>query len=165
MKYLTTIAGEQFTIDINQDDQIVVNGETIQVNMQQMLDTTMHSIIIDGQSHDVRMGEGDGIYIVQLSGQIFEVVVEDERTRRLAGVRSSLDTVSGEAIIKAPMPGIVVEVLAEPGEAVEQGAVLVILESMKMQNEFKAPRAGRVHAVRVVAGDKVEQGAIMVTIS
>ena len=165
MKYLTTIAGEQFTIDINRDDQILVNGETIQVNMQQMLDTTMHSIIIDGQSHDVRMDEGDGFYIVQLSGQIFEVVVEDERTRRLAGVRSSLDAVVGEAIIKAPMPGVVVDLLVEPGKAVEEGAVLVILESMKMQNEFKAPRAGQVHAVRVAVGDKVEQGTIMVTIS
>ena len=165
MKYLTTIAGEQFAIDINQDDQITVNGEIIQVNMQQMLDTTMHSIIIDGQSHDVRMEEGDGLYIVQLSGQIFEVVVEDERTRRLAGVRSSLDAVTGEAIIKAPMPGVVVEVLVAPGQAVEPGDILVILESMKMQNEFKAPRAGRVHAVRVAAGDKVDQGAIMITIS
>jgi biotin carboxyl carrier protein len=165
MKYLTTIAGEQFTIDINQDDQVTVNGETIQVNMQQMLDTTMHSIIIDGQSHDVRMDEGDGVYIVQLSGQIFEVTVEDERTRRLAGVKGVLDAVSGEAIIKAPMPGVVVELLVEPGQPVEQGDVLVILESMKMQNEFKAPRTGQVHAVRVAVGDKVEQGAIMVTIS
>ena len=165
MKYLTTIAGEQFAIDINQDDQVTVNGEIIQVNMQQMLDTTMHSIILDGQSHDVRMEEGDGLYIVQLSGQIFEVVVEDERTRRLAGVKGSLDAVTGEAIIKSPMPGVVVEVLVIPGQAVEQGDILVILESMKMQNEFKAPRAGQVHAVRVAAGDKVDQGAIMITIS
>lgn len=164
MRYVTTIGERQYIIDINQDNQITVNGETIEINFQQMLDTTMHSIIVDGKSHDVRMDEGDGVYIVQLSGEIFEVMVEDERTRRLAGVKSSLD-VTGEAIIKAPMPGVVVEVLVTPGQAVEQGDILAILESMKMQNEFKAPRAGQVHAVRVTAGDKVDQGAIMVTIA
>ncbi len=164
MRYVTTIGEQQYTIDINQDNQITVNGETIEINFQQMLDTTMHSIIVDGKSHDVRMDEGDGVYIVQLSGEIFEVMVEDERTRRLAGVKSSLD-VTGEAIIKAPMPGVVVEVLVTPGQAVEQGDILAILESMKMQNEFKAPRAGQVHAVRVTAGDRVDQGAIMVTIA
>ena len=165
MKYLTRIGQEQFTIDINQDGQITVDGVTLEVDMQQMLDTTMHSIIVDGKSHDVRMNEGTGDYIVQLSGEIFEVIVEDERTRRLAGVRSSLEAVSGEAVIKAPMPGVVVEVAVTTGQAVEPGDVLVILESMKMQNEFKAPRAGQVHAVRVSAGDKVDQGAIMVTIA
>ncbi len=164
MRYVTTIGEEQYIIDINQDNQIAVNGETVEINFQQMLDTTMHSIIVDGKSHDVRMDEGDGVYIVQLSGEIFEVMVEDERTRRLAGVKSSLD-VTGEAIIKAPMPGVVVEVLVTPGQAVEQGDILAILESMKMQNEFKAPRAGQVHAVRVTAGDKVDQGTIMVTIA
>ncbi len=164
MRYVTTIGEQQYTIDINQDNQITVNGETIEINFQQMLDTTMHSIIVDGKSHDVRMDEGDGVYIVQLSGEIFEVMVEDERTRRLAGVKSSLD-VTGEAIIKAPMPGVVVEVLVTPGQTVEQGDILAILESMKMQNEFKAPRAGQVHAVRVTAGDKVDQGTIMVTIA
>jgi len=164
MRYVTTIGEEQYAIDINQDNQITVNGETVEINFQQMPDTTMHSIIVDGKSHDVRMDEGDGVYIVQLSGEIFEVMVEDERTRRLAGVKSSLD-VTGEAIIKAPMPGVVVELLVTPGQAVEQGDILAILESMKMQNEFKAPRAGQVHAVRVRAGDKVDQGAIMVTIA
>ena len=164
MRYVTTIGEEQYAIDINQDNQITVNGETVEINFQQMPDTTMHSIIVAGKSHDVRMDEGDGVYIVQLSGEVFEVMVEDERTRRLAGVKSSLD-VTGEAIIKAPMPGVVVEVLVTPGQAVEQGDILAILESMKMQNEFKAPRAGQVHAVRVRAGDKVDQGAIMVTIA
>jgi acetyl/propionyl-CoA carboxylase alpha subunit len=165
MRYLTTIGHKQFTIDINQDDQITVDGEILDVNMQQMLDTTMHSIIVDGQSHDVRMKEGDGLYIVQLSGEIFEVIVEDERTRRLASLKSSLGAVAGEAIIKAPMPGVVVEVLVTPGQRVEKGDIVIILESMKMQNELKAPRAGQIHAVRVIAGDKVDQNTIMVTIT
>jgi biotin carboxyl carrier protein len=165
MKYITTVGDEKFTIDINQDGQVTVNGQIINTDMRQMLDTTMYSIITDGNSHDVRMSEGDGAYVVQVSGHIFEVVVEDERTRRLAGLKSLSQVGSGEIVIKAPMPGVVLEVLVEPGQAVEQGDILILLESMKMQNEFKAPRAGTVHTVRVAAGDRVNQNAVMVSIT
>ena len=164
MKYVTTVGEEQFIIDINRAGQVTVNGEVINVDMLQMQDTTMYSTMIDGRSHDVRMNEGDGIYIAQLSGEILEIVVEDERTRRLAGLKSSAAAITGEAIIKAPMPGVVVEVLVSEGQTVEQGDIVVILESMKMQNEFKAPRAGQVNAVRVSPGDKVEQNGAMITI-
>ena len=105
MKYVTTIGTDQFTIDINQEGQITVDGEVIHADMQQMPDTTMYSIIIDGKSHDVRLTEGDGVYVVLLGGEIFEIVVEDERTRRLAGLKNSTAAMTGEAVIKAPMPG------------------------------------------------------------
>jgi biotin carboxyl carrier protein len=164
MKYVTTVGDEQFTIDINRDGQITINGEVINVDMRQMKDTTMYSIIIDGQSYDVRMSEGDGVYKAELSGEIFEIVVEDERTRRLAGLKGRADTMIGEATIKAPMPGVVVEVFVSEGQQVEKGELVVILESMKMQNEFKAPRAGQIHLIRVKAGDKIDQNAVMVTI-
>ncbi len=165
MKYITTVGNEQFIIDLNQEGQITLNGEIINTDMRQMLDTTMYSIIVDNQSHDVRLSEGEGVYLVQLSGEIFEVVVEDERTRRLAGIKSSPAAVTGEAIIKAPMPGVVVEVLVRQGQQVKRGDIVLILESMKMQNEFKAPRDGTVHAIRVEPGDKVEQNAILLTIA
>lgn len=165
MKYVTIVANQQFVIDINHAGEITVNGQVINVDMQQMQDTTMYSMIIDGQSHDVRMNEGEGAYLVQLSGDIFEVVVEDERTRRIAGLKSGPAAATGEIVIKAPMPGVVIDVLVTKGQAVEQGDILVILESMKMQNEFKAPRAGQIHAIRVAPGDKVEQNVAMITMT
>lgn len=164
MKYITTIGTDQYTIDINQKGQIAVDGQIINADMQQMPDTTMYSIIIDGKSHDVRLNEGDGVYVVMLGGEIFEIVVEDERTRRLAGLKGGPGASSGEVIIKAPMPGVVVDVPVEEGTEVEQGQLILILESMKMQNEFKAPRAGTIHAIRVNPGDKVDQNAVMITI-
>jgi biotin carboxyl carrier protein len=165
MKYITKIGDQEFTIDINRQGQVTINGEVTNIDMRQMEDTTLYSIIIDGISHDVRMSEGDGVYQAELSGEIFEVVVEDERTRRLAGLKNSAGSMTGEAIVKAPMPGVVVEVAVTEGQHVEKGDILIILESMKMQNEFKAPRAGEVHLVRVKAGDKIEQNTIMVTIA
>ena len=128
MKYITTIGDKQLTIDINHAGEITVNGEIINIDMLQMQDTTMYSVIIDGESHDVRMNEGDGVYIVELSGEIFEVVVEDERTRRLAGLKASPGAATGEVIIKAPMPGVVVEICVIEGQDVEQGVIVVILE-------------------------------------
>ncbi len=165
MKYITTVGNEQFVIDINQEGQITLNGEVINADMRQTLDTTMYSIIVDHQSHDLRLSEGEGVYMVQLSGEIFEVVVEDERTRRLAGLKSGPAAVTGEVLIKAPMPGVVIEIPVKQGQQVKQGDVVVILESMKMQNEFKTPRDGTVHAIRVETGDKVEQNTILVTIA
>lgn len=164
MKYITTVGDKQFTIDINRDGQVTVDGVVISTDMQQMQDTTMHSIIIDGRSHDIRMNQGAGVYIVQLRGDIIEVTVEDEHTRRLTGLKSDPSAMLGEAVIKAPMPGVVVDVLVNQGQEVAQGDIVVILESMKMQNEFKAPRAGKIHSLRVAAGDKIEQNAVMLTI-
>ncbi len=164
MKYITIVGDEKFTIDINHAGEVTVDGETVNVDMLQMHDKTMYSAIIDGKSHDIRMSEGDGIYLVQLSGEVFEVVVEDERTRRLAGLKSG-PSHTGEAVIKAPMPGIVVEVPVTVGQEVEQGEIVLVLESMKMQNEFKTPRAGQVSAVRVAPGDKVDQNTVMLIVS
>lgn len=164
MKYITTVGGQQFVIDINHAGEITVNGEVINVDLLQMPDTTMYSLIIGSESHDVRMSEGDGFYEVQVSGDILQVVVEDERTRRLAGLRSKSSLGTGEVLVKAPMPGVVVEVPVQKGQRVVKGDIVIILESMKMQNEFKAPRDGEIHLVRVAAGDTVEQNAVMVTI-
>lgn len=165
MKYVTTIGEHQFVIDINREGQVTVDGEVIDIDMRQLLDTTMYSIITNGQSHDVRLTEMEESYNVQVSGQIFEVQVEDERTRRLAGLRSLSGISAGEIIIKAPMPGVVIEVPVQPGQKVEAGDIVVILESMKMQNEFKAPRAGKVHTVRVAPGARVDQNMVMVTLT
>ncbi len=165
MKYITTIGDAKFIIDVNHDGQVTIDGAEINVDMQQMFDSTMYSVLIDGKSHDLRMNEGDGVYAVQLSGAIFEVVVEDERTRRLAGLKSGATVTKGEIIIKAPMPGVVVEVTVVPEQEVAAGEVVLILESMKMQNEFKSPRAGKVRAVRVSSGEKINQGAVMVIIA
>ena len=165
MKYLTIIGDKQFTIDINRNGEITLDGEVVNVDMQQMLDTTMYSVIVNGVSHDVRMREGEGVYLAELNGDIFEVVVEDERTRRLAGLKGGAGAMTGEVIIKAPMPGVVIDVPVSLGQEVQPGDIVIILESMKMQNEFKAPRAGKVHTLRVAPGDKVEQGAVMLSIT
>ena len=94
---------------------------------------------------------------VLLHGSQYELLVEDERERRL---RASLGGGPPENVdfhLRAPMPGLIVTVPVSEGQTVEKGDVLVVLESMKMQNQLKSPRPGEVSRVQVKPGDSVEQ--------
>ncbi|MFQ5577411.1 MAG: DUF2118 domain-containing protein [Anaerolineae bacterium] len=165
MKYITTVGDQEFTITINNDTHIEIDGEQFTVNFHGLPGTPLFSLLINGQSYDVNIDEDDDLYHVMLKGIIYEVTVTDERTRRLAGLKGSFDTSVGEALIKAPMPGVVVSIPVTEGQQVAKGDIVAILESMKMQNEFKSPKEGVVSSVRVKPGDKIDQNAIMVTIS
>ena len=165
MKYITTVGGQEFVIDVDREGEVTVDGTPHAVDIQGVGGVSMYSLIIDGKSYDVFVDEGDEDYVVVVWSGLFEVTVQDERTRRLAGLRRGPVAPVGEVLIKAPMPGVVAEVPVREGQAIETNQIVAVLESMKMQNEFKAPRAGVVHNVRVKVGDKVDQGQIMVTIS
>lgn len=165
MKYIATVGDEEFVIDVNREGEVTVNGTTCFVDMQGVGSASLYSLIVDNKSYDIFIDERDENFLVVMWGGLFEVVVQDERTRRLAGLRRGPVAPVGEVLVKAPMPGVVVEVPVHKGQPVETGDIVVVLESMKMQNEFKSPRAGVIHNVRVQVGDKVDQNQIMVTIS
>ena len=165
MKYVATIGDQEFIVDVDREGEVTVDGTTYAVDIQGMDNYSLYSIIINGKSYDVFIDEGDEDFLVVLWGGLFEVRVQDERTRRLAGLKRGPVAPVGEVLVKAPMPGVVVKVLVSEGQPVGTGDIVVVLESMKMQNEFKAPRAGIVHNVRVKVGDRVDQNQIMVTIS
>ena len=165
MKYIATVGDQEFVIDVNREDEVTVDGTSYAVDIQGVGSHSLYSIIIDGKSYDVFIDEGEEDFRVVLWGGLFEVEVQDERTRRLAGLKRGPVAPVGEVLVKAPMPGVVVEVLVSEGQSVETGDIVVVLESMKMQQEFKSPRPGVIHNVRVMAGDRVDQNQIMVTIS
>ena len=164
MKYIATIDDHAYTISIDGQDTVLIDGEPVPADLQTSLDGTLHSLIIEGRSYAVRIQDQEEAYRVQIGGEIYDVVVEDERTHRLAGVKSALGGTAGEVVLKAPMPGVIVEISVAEGDVVEKGQTLVVLESMKMHNEFKAPKDGTVHAIRVAQSDKIEKGTVMVTL-
>lgn len=165
MKYIAIIGDNELIIDVNREGEVNVNGTTYAVDMQGIGNESLYSLIVDGRSFDILIDEYDESFLVVMLDGLFEVKVQDERTRRLAGLRRSPVAPVGEVLIKAPMPGVVVDVPVSEGQPMETGDIVVVLESMKMQNEFRAPRAGVVHTVRVKPGDKVDQNQILVTIS
>ena len=156
MKYITTISGKEFTIEVIDEKHISINGKILAVNFESVNGQPVYSLIIDGKSHEGYVYPDDESWQVLLKGRLYQVVVEDEREKRLRTAGGSVSE-SGEFHLKAPMPGMVVSIPVAEGDTVKKGQVLLVLESMKMQNELKSPRDGAVHRLRVKPGDKVEQ--------
>lgn len=155
MKYEVTAGSQVFQVEVEDDGQVRLDGEAVSYDFQEARDPNLYSLILDKESHEMRISVEDEAYQVLLMGDNIAVTVLDERSRRLAGVRKRLGADSGDVLVKAPMPGLIIDVLVKVGDEVALGQTLVILESMKMHNEFKAPRNAKVKEIRVEVGDKV----------
>jgi len=164
MKYTVHSGESELDIDIDHEGVIKLNGEIVDADLHPSLDPTLYSLILGHRSYELRIEPDEGDYRVQLRGITYDVVVEDERTKLLAGVKAATGGDSGEVMIKSPMPGIVIDIAVKEGDSVTAGQTLVVVESMKMHNEFSAPRDGVIKAVRVERGAKVLQNTILVTL-
>jgi len=164
MKYIATVDDQVFEIEINEEGEILSNGNRLPADFMAVAEQSVYSLILGNKSYEAHISPGDAGLEVLLRGQRYRVGVEDERSRLLRQVAGSDMAPAGEYQLKAPMPGMVVAVPIEEGQEVSKGQDLVILESMKMQNELKAPRDGRVVRIRVHAGDSVQQNAVMIVL-
>ncbi len=165
MKYLTTVGDKTFTIEINDDRHIIVDGKTYVVDLEAMSSQSLYSLLLDSHSFESFIDEAEEGWRVLLRGDVYDVTVVDERAARLAKSAGGVAAQSGDYHLKAPMPGVIVSVPVAEGKAVKKGDILVILESMKMQNELKSPREGTVARIKAKSGDSVEQGQILVTVN
>jgi biotin carboxyl carrier protein len=165
MKYQTIVNDQTFDIDINEDGRILVNGEERAIDFRVLRQGELYSLLVDHLSFEAVVEERDDIYHVSMAGDLYEVKVTDERSRRLASAFMAFGETSGEVQIRAPMPGLIVRIPVVEGQAVEKDETIAILESMKMENELKTPRAGIVHRVNASAGESVEQNKVLVTIA
>ncbi|NJC97452.1 MAG: biotin/lipoyl-binding protein [Anaerolineae bacterium] len=157
MKYITTIDGKEFLIEIIDERHISVNGKTYDVDFEAVSGQPVYSLIVDGRSHEAYVQEGDDAWQVLLRGRLYPITVQDEREKRLRAAAGGGVAETGEFHLKAPMPGLVVSIPVEEGQQVTKGQVLIILESMKMLNELKSPRDGVINRIKVKAGESVEQ--------
>jgi biotin carboxyl carrier protein len=130
-----------------------------------------YSLIIEGHSYEIfarRITKADAqdseTYEIQVEGQRFEVKVEDERARMLAGLVKS-GAALGEANVQAPMPGLVIGLPLEEGARVTQGQTVVVLEAMKMENDLSSPISGIIKEIRVSKGQTVDQGQVLVVVA
>jgi biotin carboxyl carrier protein len=165
MKYQTIVNGQTFDIEINEDGRILVNGEERAIDFRVLRQGELYSMLLDHRSFEAVVEERDDQYQILMEGDMYEVKVTDERSRRLESAFMAFGDSEAEAAIRAPMPGLVVRVPVAEGQAVNRGDTVLILESMKMENELKSPRSGTVHRVYVSAGDSVEQNKLLVTIA
>jgi biotin carboxyl carrier protein len=165
MKYISTINGEKYEIDIDQEDQITVNDHHYKVDVEFLSDSGVLSLLLDNQSIEAIVEQRGDSWEVLIQGELYTVIVQDERAFRLAKERGTSFEASGDAVVKSPMPGLIIEVLVEVGQTVEKGEKVVVLESMKMENELRSPRKGEVTHITTEPGESVEKGQALVTIS
>lgn len=163
MKYITSVRGKTFEIEINQNGHITVNGLDRTVDIEALREP-LYSALIDNQSFEALIEERDALINVILQGDLYEVSVVDERERRLAAASSGFQVAQGEIVIRSPMPGMIVAVSVSDGQEVVAGQPLIVLESMKMENQIKAPRAGKIEHIQVAAGERVEQNRPLLTL-
>ena len=166
LRYNTRVGEHNYSIVINDDHHVTINGAQYEVDFQTVTGQALFSIIIGGKSHAAHVELGDSGWLVLHKGNLHNVQVEDERSLKLAQLGAD-DQVLGtsEFKLKAPMPGLVISVPVSEGEEVSTGDILVILESMKMQNELRAPQDGVITRVRVQSGESVEHNQIMIVLS
>lgn len=165
MKYITTIEGIEYAVEVLDARHVSVNGRVLQVDFESVSGQPVFSLIVDGKSYESYVYEGEQDWQVYLRGRLYPALVEDEREKRLRAAAGGRVSDSGEFHLKSPMPGLVVAVPVEEGQSIKKGQVLLILESMKMQNELKAPRDGTVHRVRVKVGESVEQKQTLLSVT
>ncbi len=127
------------------------------------VDRGVYSILIGGQSFEVRVEPSGAGMQVSVAGREMPVEVVDPRQwRRHRG--AALET-EGRQQVVAPMPGKVIRVLVKAGDAVEAGQGLIVVEAMKMQNEVHAPKSGRVERLLVAEGQAVNAGEILAVVA
>jgi len=162
MKYFATIEDQNFEIEISSDQELIADGVRLSVDFQAVLGRPVYSLLLNGRSYEAYVYPTESGMEVLLQGDLYQVVIEDERQRRLRNASLTQKIQSGEFQLKSPMPGLVVNIPIEVGQEVEEGQNLLVLESMKMQNELKSPCAGTVERINVAPGDSVEKNEIMV---
>lgn len=164
MKYIATINGSEYPVEVVDERHICLNGAVHEVDFVAIGNQPVYSLIIDGKSYEAYICPEGEAWHVLLIGQQYEVRVEEEHEKRLSRPVNVAPVESGEFHLKAPMPGLIVAVAVQEGQEIKKGQVLAILESMKMQNELRSPRDGKVERIRVRAGDSVEQKQTLLSV-
>ena len=164
MKYITTVNDVEFQIEIEQNNQIVVNGERYDIDFRHLPEADVLSLLLNNRSLEAVVEPRDDVWEVLTKGELYTVKVQDERAYRLAKARGVVGDVAGEAPIRSPMPGLIVAVPVTEGQHVQKGDKIIILESMKMENELRAPKDGIVARVNVTQGASVEKDQVLAVI-
>jgi biotin carboxyl carrier protein len=157
MKYITTVEGKEYQVEVLDEKHVSVDGKVYKIDFESVSGQPVFSMLVDGRSFESYVYPGDEEWQVLLRGRLYQVNVEDEREKRLRAAAGGRVAEGVEFHLKAPMPGLIVSINVGEGDEVKKGQVLLILESMKMQNELKAPRDGKVNRIRVKPGESVEQ--------
>lgn len=164
MKYVATVGGQEYVVSIEGSDEVVVCGTPRTVHLEKIDGDSLFSLLIDTTSYEAFVERHKDKYYVTVEGNRYEVLVEDERLRRLGRRGGAGRGEVGAATVRSPMPGVVVTVPVQAGQTIKAGDSVAVLEAMKMENEIRSPRDGVVESVHVTPGQKVDLNDIIARI-
>jgi len=140
---------------------LTVDGAPLDADISTLPGSDRRHLRMDGRSLSLFARRRDSGWIIELEGRLFEVNVENERTRHIRELASHVAPLEPRRDLKAPMPGLIVRIDVVEGQEVEMGDGLVVMEAMKMENELRAEAPGRVVSIEVELGQAVERDAVL----
>jgi biotin carboxyl carrier protein len=145
MKYTALVNDKTYEIEIGPNNNITVNGEPHNVDFRTIEGNAQYSLLLDNESWEALVDRNGDEYRVLIGGELSVVIVQDERTRKMAKAEGVQAASTAEAVIKSPMPGLVLGINVNVGDHVSARQGVVILEAMKMENELQSPKSGIVN--------------------
>lgn len=164
MRYVITVEGETFEIDVGREGRVWVNDHPYDVDFQGLDGRPEYSLLVDHRSYEAHVEQAaqDECQVV-MAGHPYRACLQQG-----GRVGSQDDTGRSNAVdlgeVCAPLPGLLVSVSVTEGQRVMPGEVVAILESMKMNLELCAPRGGIVQSVRATPGMDVGQGDVVLNV-
>jgi hypothetical protein len=89
MKYITTVDGKEYLVEIVDEKHININGKIYEVDFESVSGQPVYSLIVNGKSHESYVQQGEDNWEVLLRGRLYPVTVEDEREKRLRAAAGS----------------------------------------------------------------------------
>ena len=166
MKYVITVEGKTYEIELDRGGRVWINNEPYDVDLTSVDGLPEYSLLLDHRSYETHVESGtdsdDEETVMVVAGRPYRTQVKTGRRKAKKAKGESGQAGSGK--VKAPLPGLVVSLPVKEGQLVEEGDVVAVLESMKMNLELRAPRGGLVEAVHGVQGAEVKQGDVLVVL-
>jgi biotin carboxyl carrier protein len=167
MKLWVTLEGREAEVTFHTEGGRLVletDGRRIEADFVRLPDGEVHSLLIDGRSHVVRVASTAEGLDVELRGSVIPVEVRHPLEKMLMAAGGARAASKGETV-SAPMPGVVVAIRVKTGDAVTAGQAVVVVEAMKMQNELAVAHDGVVSEVLVAERAAVSAGQVLVRLT
>jgi biotin carboxyl carrier protein len=167
MKLWVTLADHDAEVEFHAEGDrlwVEVEGRRLEADFRRLPDGEVYSLLVEGQSHELRVSPSGAGLDVTVDGATMTVEVKHPLEKLLQSTQAAHPGGHGETVA-APMPGLVVALKVKAGDVVEAGQSVAVVEAMKMQNELTARSGGVVSEVLVAERASVSAGQALVRLA